>query len=152
MLDFFLSFLLIYEQAVLFGVAFLASFGLPLPITALLAAAGALAAQGYLNIWGVLGYGLLGCVLGDSLGYLVAQRCGKAIFLKIGLRKMLASASFEHISVKFRKHSSASIFYSRFLVTVIAPVINILAGLENLPYGRYAWYVTTGQLLHVVIF
>lgn len=56
MLSFFLSYLLVYKYTVLFSVIALASFGAPIPATALLIAAGAFAAQGYLDFQSIFLY------------------------------------------------------------------------------------------------
>lgn len=56
MLSFFLSYLLIYKYTVLFFVIAFASFGFPLPATALLVATGAFVAQGYLSVYALFFY------------------------------------------------------------------------------------------------
>jgi len=53
MLGFFLSYLLLYKYVVLFLVVATASFGLPVPATALMMAAGAFIAQGYFDFAGI---------------------------------------------------------------------------------------------------
>lgn len=56
MLTFLLSYLLVYKYTILFCVITGASFGIPLPATALIMAAGAFAAQGYLSFSDIFFY------------------------------------------------------------------------------------------------
>jgi len=67
MLNLFLSYLLIYKYAILFSVVFVTSFGLPLPATALIVAAGAFAAQGYFDFWNIFVCVFIASTLGDIL-------------------------------------------------------------------------------------
>src|SRR5688500_1904303 len=52
---------------------------LPIPGRVLLIAAGALAAQGDVNLWGVIAAGALGAILGDHLWYLAGRRHGERL-------------------------------------------------------------------------
>lgn len=56
MLSFLLSYLLVYKYTVLFLVIVSASFGVPIPATALIIAAGAFSAQGYLDFSSIFMY------------------------------------------------------------------------------------------------
>ena len=74
-----LSFLLLYKYFGLFLVALVSSIALPIPASTALAAAGGYAAQGYLNIYAVLGITLLGSMAGDLFGYFLARRYGEKV-------------------------------------------------------------------------
>ncbi|MFZ4461749.1 MAG: DedA family protein [Patescibacteria group bacterium] len=129
MLDFFLSYILIYGQLMLFAVALLASFGFPFPITALAVASGALSAQGYFGLTQIIACCFVGCVIGDTTGYWIARKYGKSIFSRIGMHKVLISDRFTQTEASLEKHYRSMIFYSRFIVTFMGPPINIIAGL-----------------------
>lgn len=86
MLEFFLSYLLIYKYVVLFLVVSIASVGIPMPATALLMATGAFAAQGYMDLRYIFVFGFLASVLGDLLGYYVSILYGRNVFVYIGLK------------------------------------------------------------------
>ncbi len=73
----------------LFIVSFIAAFAIPIPAYVVLAGAGALAAQGQMNIAVVLLVALAGNVSADILGYFLARKYGKEILRKIGFRKLL---------------------------------------------------------------
>ena len=119
MLEFFLSYLLVYKYAVLFVVVAAASFGFPLPATPLIMAAGAFTAQGYFNIHWMLACSFFASVLGDSLGYYVSYRFGRKALIRIGFRPILDSPRFARIEKSFRRRSRLSIFLSRFLFTAL---------------------------------
>lgn len=74
MLDFFLSSLLVWNYALLFLVVSFASFGFPLPATALLMASGAFSAQGYFEMDAILLSALAAAVIGDHAGYFASRR------------------------------------------------------------------------------
>lgn len=76
MLDFLLSYFLVYTYAILIAVVFLASFGIPLPATALVIAAGAFASQGYLDITWVFCSVFFASVLGDNTIFHLISRSG----------------------------------------------------------------------------
>ncbi|MFA6090148.1 MAG: DedA family protein [Candidatus Gracilibacteria bacterium] len=152
MLDLFLSYLLVYKYTVLFCVIAAASFGLPLPATALLIAAGAFAAQGYLNFGDILLYGLFASILGDMLGYIISLRFGKDIFIQIGLKQIFLSQRFVLIENIFIKHSASTIFSSRFLATNLGPIVNILAGLTKINYKKFLFYDVFGELFYVILY
>lgn len=152
MLALLLSYLLIYKYAVLFVVIATASLGLPIPATTLLMAAGAFAAQGYMDPLGILAYGLLASVLGDGTGYFIALRYGRGILARVGFQSLLASSKFTAIETLFARRSTAVIFSSRFLATSLGPVVNILSGIAKIPYRKFLWYDFLGEFLYIVLF
>ena len=152
MIEFFLSYFLIYQYFLLFFVVVLASFGLPLPATALLVAAGAFAAQGYLEIESIVFWWILSRVLGDTISYFVALRYGRRSLARVGFGSMLQSPKFTTIEELFKKYTKTSIFLSRFLVTNLGPVVNILAGLWHISFKKFLLFGFLGEVLYVLIF
>ncbi|MDP2103519.1 MAG: DedA family protein [Candidatus Gracilibacteria bacterium] len=152
MLNLFLSYLLIYKYAILFSVVFLTSLGLPLPATALIVAAGAFAAQGYFDFWGILACVFVASVLGDISGYFISRRYGKRILMGVGFKSILSSSNFLALEKIFKNRSISAIFYSRFLLTHLGPSINILSGLSKIPGTKFITYDVIGEILYAVIF
>lgn len=152
MLNLFLSYLLIYKYAILFSVVFLTSLGLPLPATALIVAAGAFAAQGYFDFWGILACVFVASVLGDISGYFISRRYGKRILMWVGFKSILSSSNFLALEKIFKNRSISAIFYSRFLLTHLWPSINILSGLSKIPWTKFITYDVIGEILYAVIF
>jgi len=152
MLSFFLSYLLIYKYAVLFVVITTASIGFPIPATALLMASGAFAAQGYFDLPSILIYGFFASIIGNVIGYFISFHYGRDILIRIGFKRMFASAKFRAIEHLFAHHSSSTIFLSRFIATGIGPVVNILSGLAKINYKVFFFYNILGGILYVIIF
>src|SRR5882672_10893614 len=78
-----------YGYIGLFVVSFIAAFALPIPSSVALAVSGALAAEGYLNIWYVLLIALCANVLADLIGFWLARRYGRAVIESLGLGFLL---------------------------------------------------------------
>lgn len=152
MFSFLLSYLLLYKYAVLFFVVTSASFGLPIPATALLIAAGAFAAQGYFDLYSIFIYGFFASILGDIAGYFISFRYGRNIFIRVGLKGLLTSPRFQALETLFAHHSTSTIFSSRFLTTSLGPSVNILSGLTKISYKKFLFYDIVGELLYVVLF
>ena len=152
MLSFFLSYLLIYKYTILFFVVLTASFGLPLPATALLMAAGAFVEQGYFDVGSIFLCGILASVSGDITGYFLSFRYGREVLSRMGLRKIIQSKKFLTIEKTFAKHSASTIFLSRFLATSLGPTVNILAGISKTSYKKFLFYDILGEILYIGVF
>lgn len=152
MLALILAYLLIYKYLALFLIAVLASLAIPLPATALLLAAGAFAAQGYLNFYGVLLVGWLGNIIGDSILYFIARYYGKAIFLRLGLKRFLNSKKFIWAEDRFIDHSTAVIFLSRFFIPSLGSPVDILAGLSKVSFKKFIFLEITGELIYEILY
>jgi len=152
MLAVFLSYLLLYKYLALFLVTLLASFLLPLPATAFIIAAGAFAAQGYFNFFEIIGVGFIGSVLGDGLGYFISLRWGKHVLNRIGFRRMLSSRKFVEMENFFSQYAISTIFFSRFLVTGLGSIINVLAGLSKVSYKKFFIFDWMGEFVYVSLY
>jgi membrane-associated protein len=152
MLALILSYLLVYKYLALFFIAFLASFSVPLPSTAILLASGAFAAQGYLNFYLVLLAGWLGNIAGDSAIYYVARYFGKEILERIGLRRLLVSKKFIKLENGFADHAASAIFLSRFLVPSLGSPVDILAGLAKVSFKKFIILEVTGELIYEILY
>ncbi len=129
-----------------------ASFGFPLPATALLMAAGAFAAQWYLEIESILLWGIISSMLWDILAYGLSYRYGRRFLIRIGFGPMLHSSKFGTIEWLFRRYTNTSLFVSRFLLTNLGPVINVLAWLSKTSPKKFLLFDFLGEFLYVLIF
>lgn len=147
----FLSFLLLYKYLALLIVSFLGAFLLPVPSSSALAAAGAFAAQGYLNLPEVLFVALLGNIGGDAAGYLLARHYEEAVLHKVGFKKILRSPKYHPIEAYTQEFSYSIIFLSRFLPEV-GPAVNIIAGLAKMSYLKYFTIEVIGEICYVLLY
>ncbi|MCX6022054.1 MAG: hypothetical protein NTZ05_10060, partial [Chloroflexi bacterium] len=87
-----LTLLLVNGYPILFGVVLAGAIGLPLPLSALLMAAGGLAAEGEFDLPWVVGIVLSAAVLGDCVSFGLARWAGEAIIHRHGKRVGLNAA------------------------------------------------------------
>jgi len=147
----FLSFLLLYKYTALFLLSFLAAFLLPLPSSSGLAAAGAFAAQGYLDIRLVLLVAFVGNVAGDALGYFIARYYGVEILNKIGFKKLLLSKNYHSLEKYMLNYSYSLIFVSRFL-TQVGPAVSIFSGLSKMSYKKFFAVDIIAEICYVLLY
>lgn len=147
----FLTFLLLYKYQALFSITVVAAFLLPLPASTTIAAAGAFASQGYLNLPLVLLVAFLGNVLGDAAGYLIARRYGIPVLKKIGFERLMRSHRYHMLQDYILNFPQSLIYVTRFL-TQAGPAVNILAGIAGVPYRQFFLYDVLGEASYVLLY
>ncbi|MEP7191182.1 MAG: DedA family protein, partial [Roseiflexaceae bacterium] len=60
------------------------SMGIPLPGETLLLLGAAYAGAGHMNIWGVILAAAIGAIVGDTIGYSIGARGGRAVDASVG--------------------------------------------------------------------
>jgi membrane protein DedA with SNARE-associated domain len=120
------------------------SAGLPLPgETALIAGAG-LAAAGHLSL----------PIVGDTAGYLLGRRGGRAFLLRDGLGAAHRRHAVARADVFFARYGLAAVFFGRW-VPLVRIVAALCAGAARMPWRRFAvanaagaltWATTVGTL------
>ncbi|MDQ3908151.1 MAG: DedA family protein [Acidobacteriota bacterium] len=151
MTDQLLSLLSIYGLPALFAVLVVASFGVPLPVTFLLVAAGSFVAQGELNLWQVCALACAGAVVGDQIGYCVGRFGGRGVVRRITSR-FGGRAGVERAEAFARRWGGAGVFLSRWLFTPLGPWINLTSGEAQYPWLRFALWDVAGEALWVLIY
>lgn len=139
---------------VLWGTVFVAAAGLPLPTVLLLLAAGAFASLGDFNLALLLLLALSASVCGDSLGYWIGRQWGTKVlnWLERPRQRSLVSPRIVERSRKeFARNGGWAIFLSRFLISALGGVINLLAGADPYPYRRFLVFDVLGETLGVGI-
>lgn len=143
-----------FGYPVLWAIVFVAAAGLPLPTVLLLLAAGAFAGSGDFNLALLLLITFSASVAGDSLGYWIGRLWGTKVlnWLERPRRRPLISPQVVARSRKeFDAHGGWGVFLSRFLVSALGGVINLLAGADPYPYRRFLVFDATGEALGVGI-
>ena len=152
MLDWFLSSLLLYRYLALFLIMAVSAFGFPLPASLLLVAAGAFTAQDYFDLRSVLAVAFFGCLVGDGFGYWLSYRYGQELLARIGLRRLFKSKRYLKIEKSFEFHSGKIIFLSRFLVSSVGPVVNILSGVVRIKGRKFFGHIIPGEAIYVLLY
>lgn len=106
---------------------------------------GVLANQHKLPLAAVLVAGILGAVIGDSIGYWVGKRYGETILSKIPNR-ILKPEHIKRSEESVRQFGGKAVFIGRFTAALRALVPG-MAGMSHIRYGRFlAWNVLGGAL------
>ena len=146
-----LAALALYGLPVLFGTTFIASLGIPLPDTFLLIAAGSFIQQGDLDPRWVIVLTALAAVLGDQVGYWVG-RWGSGWAEGFVGRRAGGVQRLRAAEAAANKWGGPGIFFSRWLVTTLAPWINLTSGITVYPYARFLFWDILGDVVGVVLY
>ncbi len=109
--------------------------GLVIPGDVILALGGVYAAEGKLSVWGVIGIGAAAALCGESIGYWLGRRYGRALFARIpGLRRL--EGRLETAEDYFRRHGGKTVAIGRY-ATAIGAFVPLTAGIARMPFGRF---------------
>lgn len=151
-INFFLSYLLLYKYATLFVIAYLAALILPLPSNTTLLASSAFASQGYLSITIVFLVAFSANVLGDITGFWLSRKYGKNMLMKTPLATILVSQKYIDMEKVFTKNAGITIFTTRFFGGV-GPLVNIVSGFsERISLTQFLLYGIPGEFVYVSFF
>jgi membrane protein DedA with SNARE-associated domain len=145
--SFILSWILVYGAIILCVAILLGSVGVPLPTTFLLLAAGAFVRQDALNLPITLICALVGAILGDSIGYGVGRLARGPIFRRYGQLPAWNSAE-----AYLQRRGSVAIYLTRWLITPLAAITNLVAGSGAYPYPRFLLFVVMGEATWVLAY
>jgi membrane protein DedA with SNARE-associated domain len=127
------------------GIILLESMGIPLPGEITLVSASLLAATGVTNIWGVAAAAAVGAVIGDSIGYTIGRRGGRALLVRLG-RRFPRHFGPEHMARAervFARWGVWAVFFGRF-VALLRILAGPLAGALRVPYRKFLLANATG--------
>ena len=149
--DYLLSALGVYGLPVLFAGLLAGAIGLPLPGSLMLLAAGSFTEQGDMNLWTVLALSCAGAIMGDNAGYALgrwgSRRLRRRFSRFIGGEKRL-KATEEWLN----RREGAGVFLTRWLLTPLAPFVNIICGMTGYSWPRFLLYDVLGEALWVVLY
>jgi membrane protein DedA with SNARE-associated domain len=114
------------------------SMGVPLPGEITLISASLMAAAGITNIWGVALAAAAGAIIGDSIGYAIGRRGGRALLERMGRRfpKHLGPAHLARAERTFARWGVWTVFFGRF-VALLRILAGPLAGALRVPYRKF---------------
>ena len=144
-----LTFVLLYKYYAIFLLTFVGAVAAPIPSGSILIASAFFVTQGYLDFMPLFISGLLGNVIGDNLGFFLAQKYGQTFFKKIGLRKMIESTVYKNLELKIAEFPITTVFTSRFM-SVITPAVNVVAGMAKMPFWTFFWIEVAGVFVEVL--
>lgn len=123
----------------------LSCVAVPIPIWPAMLLLGGMASEGLVAPGPVLAVALLGAVAGDGLGYAAGRRGGRVKSWLMGRPAVggLISQAGQWLAAR----PWVAVFLSRWLVTLLAPYVNLAAGLTDLPAHRFWPPVLAGRAL-----
>ncbi|MFL5802908.1 MAG: bifunctional DedA family/phosphatase PAP2 family protein [Roseiflexaceae bacterium] len=127
------------------------SMGVPLPGETLLLLGAAYAGAGHLSVWGVILAATLGAIVGDSIGYWIGQRGGRALLERYGKVLHINQHHLAQAEAFFARYGDKAVFFGRF-IAVLRIFSAFLAGVNHMPYRRFLLYNAAGGTLWACTF
>ena len=149
--DYLLQWLSAYGLAAYFLILVISSAGIPFPITLMLIIVGSYVEQGEMELWQVLTIGVAGAVAGDQIGYAVGRFGGSRLVGRMSHRAG-GEEKVEKAKNFTKKWGGAGIFFSRWLITLFGPWINITSGAVRYPWGKFIFWDIAGEICWVLLY
>ncbi len=135
-------FLIIFAESGLF-------FGFFLPGDSLLFTAGLLASTGVFDIYSLLVGCIVAAIAGDSVGYFMGKKMGRAIFDR-DQGFFFKKSRVRSAEAFYRKHGVSTIIMARF-IPIIRTFAPIVAGISYMKYSLFVVYNTIGAIVWVTL-
>jgi membrane protein DedA with SNARE-associated domain len=123
--------------ALLGALIFGESAGLPIPGETALIVAGGLTAAHHLSLPLVIVIAAVAATVGDSLGYLLGRRGGRAFLLRDGLGASHRRRALAHAERHFVRHGAITVVVGRWIPGV-RYMAALIAGATKMPWKRFA--------------
>lgn len=125
------------------GLMFIESSFIPFPSEIIMPPAGYLAATGRMNLYAVVGAGLLGSMLGALFNYYFAIWVGDPFLRRYGRYFFVSEKSLDKAEAFFRRHGEVSTFVGR-LTPVVRQLISVPAGLARMNMAKFLGFTALG--------
>ncbi len=124
--------------------------GLPLFVTPLLFAAGALSAMGHMHFGLLLVVTTVACLLGDTVWYELGRWKGGALFGLLCRIALQPDSCVRRSELALEKHTGTSLLWAKWLPGV-AHLAVPMAGAARIPRGRFHLYNAAGSIAWLAI-
>ncbi len=138
--------LLGYGYLLLFAWVLVEQFGIPVPATPVLVAAGALSADQKLSFFAALVAGLAACLISDSSWFFIGRRYGHHVLRVLCKLSMEPTICVRKTQESFGRRHGTTLLYAKFipgLATLAAPV----AGQNGMTYAAFLLFDGLGATL-----
>ena len=119
---------------------------LPVPAEVVLPPAAFLAAQGKLNMAGVILAGALGAYLGAAFMYWISRWIGRPLILRFGRFILLTPIKLEHAEHWLNRYEAGGVFFARVL-PVVRHLISIPAGIVRMSFPVFSLVTILGSAI-----
>jgi membrane protein DedA with SNARE-associated domain len=113
------------------------SSGLPIPGETALIVAGGLTAAGHLSLLLVIVVAAVAAIVGDTLGYWLGRRGGRALLLRDGFGARHRRRALARADRHFVRHGAATVFIGRW-IPGLRYMAALVAGATKMPWRRFA--------------
>jgi membrane protein DedA with SNARE-associated domain/membrane-associated phospholipid phosphatase len=131
--------------ALLAGLESAAFVGLVIPGETAMLLGGVLAFTGHASLLVMMGCGVLGAIVGDSVGYELGRRFGDPL-RRSRLGRRISAARWERAEEYVRRRGGVAAFLGRF-VGVLRALVPFVAGASRLPYRTFLPFNALGALI-----
>lgn len=118
----------------------------PVPSEVVMPPAAFLAAQGKMNLWGVILAGTFGSWLGSAITYWVARALEQVFIKKWGKFFFITEEKVKRAEHFVHRYEAGGIFFAR-LLPVVRHLISIPAGMLKMPFGMFSLMTTVGSFV-----
>jgi membrane protein DedA with SNARE-associated domain len=134
-----------FGYAGLFLVMAIANMGMPVGTEIVVPAAGALAAQGHLSSWVLVGaVATAGEVVGGFVLYLVGYYGGEPFVQRYGRYVLFRERELARVHAFYQRYGRNTVFMCRF-VPFVRGVAALPAGISRMPKGVFVLYTAAGS-------
>jgi membrane protein DedA with SNARE-associated domain len=137
-----------YGAAALFAVAAMSCFGLPVPGSIALLAAGAFVAAGEMPLSVAATAALAGAVAGDQAGYWLGFAAGPQVIARLS-RWPSIRTGLEAARAFSERRGRSAVFLSRWLVSPLGPPVNFLSGTVGMAWPAFSLAGALGEVVWV---
>jgi membrane protein DedA with SNARE-associated domain len=132
--------------AMLAALIFGESAGLPIPGETALIVAGGLNATGHLSLPLVIAIATVAAIAGDTLGYWLGRRGGRAFLTRDGFGASHRRRALAHADKHFARHGAITVFIGRW-IPGLRYMAALVAGATRMPWRRFALANAAGALV-----
>ena len=141
------SILLTVGYPLVFLLVMAESAGVPLPgETAILIASGAAGAGKGFNAWLVFGCAAAGAIVGDTIGYWIGRRGGRALLTRLAGKLWFKQGHIEKTEKFFSRHGGKAVFFGR-SVSYLRVFTALMAGVSRMHYPKFLFYNALGGIV-----
>jgi membrane protein DedA with SNARE-associated domain len=151
-MDFIVDFLIDYYGPIpylaIFVILLLCGLGVPVPEDITLIAGGILAYYGVCDVWVMIGVGLCGVLIGDSIVFWLGHTFGRRLLKKWPFRVFIDETKIQSIRNKLHHHGGKLLFTARFMPGLRSTVF-FASGMLHFPYRKLIVYDGAAALISV---
>lgn len=143
-------FLLLYGYVLLFGAVLLCQLGIPLPVTPILLAAGAMSAEHELSFGLALLAGLVAALIADSAWFYLGRHYGQFVMRLLCKLSLEPSTCVRKTQSSYGRHHGVTLLFAKFVpgLSMLAPPV---AGQKGMSYRSFFLFDGAGAMLWMAV-